>query len=86
MMLSTHVAYGFVFAFVLILVLANLFPENFAILLSSSGVFAILGAIGGIIPDLDRIEQTGMIHRRTLHYAVGWGLATLLLIGIWLLL
>lgn len=42
----------------------------------------ILGALGGIIPDLDRMEQFGMTHRKTLHYAVGWGIITLLLIGV----
>jgi hypothetical protein len=83
MMLSTHIAYGFVFAFALTSVLAHFFPANSDILLSLSGYFAVLGALGGIIPDLDRIEQAGITHRKTLHYAVGWGIITSLLIVVW---
>jgi hypothetical protein len=82
MMISTHMAYGFVFAFALIFILAQAFPANSVTLSGSSGYFAILGALGGIIPDLDRMEQIGMTHRKTLHYAVGWGIITLLLIGV----
>jgi hypothetical protein len=73
-------AYGFVFAYVLIFILAH--ATNSVTLLGSSGYFVILGAFGGIFPDLDRIEQLGMIHRKTLHYTVGWGVITLMLISV----
>jgi hypothetical protein len=81
MMISTHMAYGFVFAFALASIFAHAFPTNsFAV---SSGYFAIFGALGGVVPDLDRMEQIGMTHRKTLHYAVGWGIVTLFLIIVW---
>lgn len=83
MMLSTHIAYGFVFAYALTFVLSRTFPAVSAALLGMSGYFVIMGALGGIMPDLDRIQQVGMIHRKTLHYPVGWGVMTLLAIGGW---
>lgn len=83
MMISTHIAYGFVFAFTFTSILARAFPANSVTLSGSSGYFVILSALGGIIPDLDRMEQFGMTHRKTLHYAVGWGIIVLLLIGVW---
>jgi hypothetical protein len=80
MMVSTHMAYGFVFASLLTFILVQ--ATNSVIFLGSSGYFAILGALGGAFPDLDRIEWLGMAHRKTLHYVVGWGVLTLILIGV----
>jgi len=80
-MISTHMAYGFIFASLLTFILAQA-STNSVTLLGSSGCFAILGALGGIFPDLNRIEQFGMTRRKTLHYAVGWGVITLILIGV----
>jgi len=76
-------AYGFISGFILTFILAW-FTGSTA-LLGLSGCFAILGALGGLIPDIDRVEQLGplrLTHRKTLHYPIGYGILALIFVYI----
>jgi hypothetical protein len=72
--------YGFVFAYLLTLLLGFFIPnsnyptEPFTILSTLSGL------IGGLFPDIDRLEEFGLSHRKTLHYPLGYGLLTIITI------
>lgn len=80
LMIPTHMAYGFVLAYFLSWLLSRaVYPS--AELMSLSGIFVIFGVIGGLLPDIDRLEQFGMSHRKTLHYPTGYLLLALLLTG-----
>ena len=77
---STHMSYGSVFAYGLSLLFGTfLFPDSSSEIVSLNVCFVLLGLLGGILPDVDRWEHVGFSHRRTLHYAVGYGLLTIFL-------
>lgn len=81
-MLSTHVGYGFVFAYGLSLLFGTvLFLGHSSEIVSLNVYFVLFGAIGGFLPDVDRWEQVGFSHRRTLHYVLGYGLLAIVFIA-----
>jgi len=78
-MVSTHMGYGFIFAYFLIFLLGIFSPSSSEIV-SLNILLVMFGFIGGLIPDIDRWESIGLSHRKTLHYPLGYGLlATILL-------
>jgi uncharacterized membrane protein len=73
--------YGFVFAYFLTLLFGKVvFSANSADIVGLSVAFVICGFLGGLLPDVDRMEQLGFSHRKTLHYPVGYGLLAVLMI------
>ena len=81
-MVSTHMGYGFVFAYVLSLLFGSvLFGGSSFDIVSLNVYFVLLGLLGGILPDVDRWEQVGFSHRKTLHYATGYGMLAIVLIA-----
>lgn len=75
--------YGFVFAyFVSLLSQTIIFPGAASEIASLNVFFALLGLVGGSLPDVDRWEQIGFSHRRTLHYVSGYGLLAILFTAI----
>ena len=75
--------FGFIFTFFLAQLIERIIPySGIESLWALSAVFVLLGFFGGLIPDIDRLENIGFSHRKTLHYPIGYGLATILLIGI----
>lgn len=81
-MLSTHMEFGFIFTFFLTLLIERISTSaNSVNILSLSAIFVLLGFLGGIIPDIDRLENIGFSHRKTLHFPIGYGLFTILLLG-----
>jgi hypothetical protein len=87
MMVTTHMGCGFVVGFTLALILALL--TSSPTVLGLSGFLAVCGALGGFIPDIDRIEHLGpirMTHRKTLHYPIGYGILALVLVYIGIIL
>lgn len=82
-MISTHMGYGFVFAYFLTLLFEKVvFSANSVEIVGLSVAFVMCGFIGGLFPDFDRMEQLGFSHRKTLHYPIGYGLLALLVIAI----
>jgi hypothetical protein len=82
-MVSTHMGYGFAFAYFLSLPLGiAFFPWNSSEISSFSVYFVLAGLAGGVLPDIDRWEQIGFSHRKTLHYVTGYGLLVIILIGL----
>ncbi len=80
MMASTHMGFGFIFTYVLLQVLNKASLE--ATIVVPLPFLVLIGAVGGAFPDLDRKEDWGLHHRQTLHYSVGYGVASLLLLTI----
>jgi len=81
-MISTHMGYGFVFTYLLTLLVEKvIFPSNSSEIVAFSTILVLLGLLGGAFPDLDRLEQYGLSHRKTLHYPIGYGLLALTLIA-----
>lgn len=81
LMVSTHMGYGFVLAYLLTLFWERfLFPTSSFEITSFNICFVLLGLIGGLFPDIDRWEQLGLSHRKTLHYPAGYGLLAIILI------
>ncbi|HYA21553.1 MAG TPA: metal-dependent hydrolase, partial [Thermoproteota archaeon] len=80
MMTSTHMAAGFVLSGISYRILAQLFPYDVrpGLLLLFPYVL-VAGLVGGLFPDLDRIDREilgfRIIHRRTLHYIVAYACA-----------
>lgn len=80
-MVSTHMGYGFIIAYLLTLFWEIfLFPISSFEIASFNVLFVLLGLIGGLFPDIDRLEQFGLSHRKTLHYPAGYGLLATILI------
>jgi len=80
-MASTHMGYGFVFAYFLTLLFERvIFPNSSSEIASFSVCLALLGLAGGFFPDIDRWERFGFSHRKTLHYLAGYGLLAIILI------
>ncbi len=72
--------YGFVFSYVLILLLDKILPGSFSEIISYDVFFVLFGLGGGLLPDIDRLESLGFSHRKTLHYISGYIIAAILLI------
>lgn len=81
MMISTHMGFGFVVSYLLLLFLSHLGLLS-PPLIASIPMLVIFGALGGIFPDIDRKEDWGLKHRRSLHYAIGYGALSALLFAI----
>ncbi|MBS7626305.1 hypothetical protein KEJ51_04595 [Candidatus Bathyarchaeota archaeon] len=73
-------SYGFVFAYILVLLLRFIFPYSSSGTSSLNVFFVLLGSAGGLFPDIDRLEQFGFSHRKTLHYIIGYVLLAIILI------
>ena len=83
LMVSTHIGYGFVFAYLLSLLSSTiLFPAVSSVILSLNVCFVLAGLAGGLLPDVDRLEQIGLSHRKSLHYIVGYGVLSIVLMGV----
>ena len=81
-MISTHMGYGFVFSYLLTLMFEKvIFPSGSFEIVTFSTILVLFGLLGGAVPDLDRLEQFGMSHRKTLHYPIGYGLLALALVA-----
>lgn len=75
--------YGFVLAYVLSSFSAIiLFPAASSAILSLNVCFVLAGLAGGLLPDVDRLEQIGLSHRKSLHYVVGYGILSIVLMGL----
>jgi hypothetical protein len=82
-MVSTHMGYGFVLAYFLSSFSARiLFPGASSAILSLNVCFVLAGLAGGLLPDVDRLEQIGLSHRKSLHYVVGYGILSIVLMGV----
>jgi hypothetical protein len=82
-MVSTHMGYGFVLAYLLSLFSSTiLFPAASSVILSLNVCLVLAGLAGGLLPDVDRLEQIGLSHRKSLHYVVGYGILSILLMGV----
>jgi len=84
-MISTHMGYGFVVAYLMFLILGPLggfFPK----MPVSTTILVVIGMLGGILPDIDRWESLGLQHRKSLHYPLGYGLAAIAVIIIFVTL
>jgi hypothetical protein len=81
-MLSTHMAWGFVWAYALALILSIAVPSSCQLVMSATAWFVIAGLFGGGFPDFDGWESIGLMHRKSCHYIFGYFFATLMLVGI----
>jgi hypothetical protein len=84
-MASTHMAYGFVTGFTVAILFTVAAPWA-SFMLQYTAVFAIIGAFGGLIPDIDQLQFCGptslrkyFTHKKTLHYLFGYLVLTILL-------
>lgn len=80
MMTSTHMAAGFVLSGISYRLLAQLFPYYVrSDLLLLFPYVLVAGLVGGLFPDLDRMEREilgfRVVHRKTLHFIVGYASA-----------
>jgi hypothetical protein len=73
-------ACGFVSAFGLALLFATVVPPSHSVIMSTTALLVIAGLFGGFIPDIDRLEYGGIMHRKTLHYILGYLIATVMLV------
>jgi hypothetical protein len=88
LMMSTHMAYGFVSAYVLGIIYATwIAPPTYPILMPATALIALAGIVGGILPDIDQLEFWGpesirkyFTHKKTLHYPFGYFILSLLLL------
>ncbi len=79
-MMSTHMAYGFVTAYVLSVTFAIwVAPSTYQVLMPATAILALAGAIGAIFPDIDQAEFWApksigkyFTHKKTLHYITGY--------------
>jgi hypothetical protein len=82
-MISTHMAFGFVSAYALALFFAIMAPLSHPLIMSTTALLALAGLLGGFVPDIDRLEYGSIIvHRKTLHYMLGYLVATVILLVI----
>lgn len=81
-MLSTHMAWGFVWAYVLALIFSLSVPSSYPLIMPATAWFVIVGLVGGGFPDVDGWESRGFVHRNSCHYIVGFLFATLILVGV----
>jgi len=80
MMTSTHMAAGFVISGISFRFLIQLLPSyTRPDLLLLFPYVLVAGLLGGLFPDLDRIDREiigfRIVHRRTLHYIMGYACA-----------
>lgn len=88
LMISTHMAYGFVVAYALGVTFAMwIAPSAYPILMPVTAVLALAGAIGAIFPDLDQLEFWApasigkhFIHKKTFHYITGYLILSVILV------
>jgi len=84
--MSTHMAYGFVFAYLLALAFVfGVAPWTYPVVMPVTAWFALAGLVGGFFPDIDELESRGpvrirkyFVHKKTLHYLSGYLIASLL--------
>lgn len=76
-MASTHMGYGFIIAYFLILSSRFLIPSSNYSMEAFHCLSVLLGLVGGFFPDIDRWEKFGLSHRKTLHYPIGYGLISI---------
>ena len=87
-MMSTHMAYGFVSAYVLGVVFAVwIAPSTAPVLMPLTAILALAGAIGAVFPDIDQLEFWGpgsiakhFTHKKTLHFITGYLMLSTILI------
>jgi len=86
LMMSTHMAYGFVVAYFLaLLFVTEIAPSTNLMLMPLTSCFALAGLIGGFFPDIDQLEKIWpkyFVHKKTLHYLSGYLIANALLLAI----
>jgi hypothetical protein len=82
LMLSTHMAWGFVFAYLLAFLFVIFVPSSYPAIVSATAYLAIAGILGGGFPDVDGWESRGFVHRNSCHYIIGYLFATLILVAV----
>jgi hypothetical protein len=76
--------YGFVVAYLMYIILGpliGLIPQ----LSIPATILVVIGMFGGVLPDIDRWESLGLHHRRSLHYPVGYCLAAIVTVVIYVI-
>lgn len=74
-------AWGFVWAYFLALILSIAVPSSYPLVMSATAWFVIAGLLGGGFPDFDGWESIGLTHRKSCHYIFGYFFATLILVA-----
>ena len=83
MMMSTHMAYGFVSAYLLAWLYASIVaPSSYPVIMAVSAWFVLAGLLGGFIPDIDQLESLGLTHKKSCHYIIGYLIAAVVLVVI----
>jgi hypothetical protein len=75
-MVTTHSGIGFVTSSIILCSLAFVYSSSIAEVMPLGSLLVIVGAIGGSFPDIDRFEGKirfiNIVHRKTLHYPLGY--------------
>jgi len=83
MMATTHTCVGFVSSSIILWLLAFVGSSSIAEVMPLASVVVIFGAIGGFFPDIDRVEGRigfiNIVHRKTLHFPLGYFLLALIM-------
>ena len=78
LMATTHTCVCFVSSSIILWLLASI-----AEVMPLASVIVIFGAIGGFFPDIDRFEGRfgfiNIVHRKTLHFPLGYSLSALIM-------
>jgi hypothetical protein len=77
--------YGFVVAYLVFLILGpfvGLIPQ----MSIPATILVVIGMFGGVLPDVDRWESISLQHRKSLHYPISYGFATLVAVVIYVAL
>lgn len=82
MMVTTHACVGFVSSAIILCLLAIVYSSPIAEVMPLASLFVIVGTLGGFFPDIDRVEgricSINIVHRRTLHFSLGYFLLALI--------
>lgn len=89
MMMSTHMAYGFVSAYLLgLLFVFGMAPSTYSAVIPLTAWLALAGLVGGFFPDIDQLEFCGPVrlrkyftHKKTFHFISGYLILSFLLLG-----
>ena len=80
-MASTHMAFGFVFGYLLAVFFAtHVASYTYPIIMPVTAILALVGLFGGLFPDFDQLEFLGFTHKKTFHFLFGYFMATVILV------
>jgi hypothetical protein len=75
-MVTTHSCVGFVSSSIILYLLAFVYSSSIAEVMPLASVLVVVGTLGGSFPDIDRVEGKigfiNIVHRKTLHYPLGY--------------